>query len=301
MPKKKKTNRLPRVLILEGLGGSSKCVRAAGAEIIELRPTLDNAARIESEPWDALLLTGGSDVDPRLYGQKPDKTVYGINENRDTVEIAALEEARRRNVPVLGICRGAQMINVEAGGTLVQHIRGHRGGRHHLLTREKSLMRRAAPQQNKLVNSYHHQMVRKPASGFVISAIAPDKTVEAIESKDGRVLGVQFHPEMCFGAAWSRSIFRWLIEEASERANLVVPGACYDSGLLEEQLEIDFEFEDDDSVVTVSKKRGKHRRAGSKTRSRYPSMVTVSWVCPRCGIVFDHLKDREDHVHSFHK
>lgn len=223
----KASRRRPRVLVLEALSGSSRAVTRAGGIAIGADPR--NASKrtldlIESGQWDALLLTGGSDIDPRRYGaKKPHRAVYGVNEVRDEVEVYALEFARERNVPVLGICRGCQIINVEAGGTLVQHIgEKHRSCWHPVDTKSGSTLRAAAGDRFR-VRSLHHQKVRKPAPGFAIVGRAHDGTAEAIESADGRCIGVQFHPEMDTGARYSQGIFRWLVIEAAKRAGLVAP------------------------------------------------------------------------------
>jgi putative glutamine amidotransferase len=309
--KPRKSRRRPRVLVLEALSGARSCVQAQGGDVLEIRPTdVKRADQVMSEPWDALLLTGGVDVDPRLYGEKPHREVYGVSETRDLVETVALAEARKRNVPVLGICRGHQMINVEAGGTLYQHIRGHRGGNHILLTREGSVLREICPMDNKYVVSLHHQSVKDVAPGFICSGIAKDKTCEAIESLDGRSLGVQFHPEMARNSAYSKAIFRWLVVAAAERAGLAKPAVP--EPRLERVLDrgptdygqLAWTDEELDSIVQVAKKPGKHRKAGAKTRPKRPmerTEIRRSWICPRCGIIFDSLKDREDHVHLLHK
>lgn len=213
----------PRILVLEGLSRSASCVRAAGGSAVSVRPT--DAAKVdeilESKQLDGLLLTGGGDVSPRLYGRKPHKKVYGVDELRDACEQYALAACRDFGLPVLGICRGHQMINVEAGGKLIQHIGGHYG-RHPVRPDLSSKLHKAVGYLKKYeVTSYHHQAVREVAPGFRVAARALDGTIESIESDDGRVIGVQYHPEMDRFAAASRSIFRWLVEEACARSTRV--------------------------------------------------------------------------------
>ncbi len=214
--KKRKKARRPRVLVLEGLSGTGDSVRWEGGDVIDRWPSsVDRAAEaIDENNWDALVLTGGGDVDPRLYGRKPHKEVYGVSETRDLVELYALEVARQRGVPVLGICRGAQIINVAAGGTLRQHIEGHRGTSHAVETRGQTVAARAMGGAARVV-SLHHQKIDRLARNYVISGRAKDGTPETIESRDGRVLGVQFHPEMDPGENYACGIFRWLVVEAA--------------------------------------------------------------------------------------
>lgn len=304
-PRRKKTADEPRplVLVLEGLAGASDCARAAGAQTLESSPT--NLERvddlIDNGPWDALLLTGGGDVDPRLYDQRPHGDVYGVSETRDLVETYALEAARARRAPVLGICRGAQIINVEAGGSLRQHVRGHRGTQHRVDTEAGSVARAAAGARPRVV-SLHHQRVERVAPGYSVTGRAPDGTAEAVESEDGRVLGVQFHPEMDAVEAYARSIFRWLVEAAAERAGLPAPSERPLPARRERQAYSPSRYH------TVRRKR----RRGKRDREplSYPvdpleprirmSGVRHYWVCPRCGMTFDDMRDRDDHVVILH-
>jgi putative glutamine amidotransferase len=161
---------------------------------------------------DGLLLTGGADLDPSLYGESAAGS-SNVEPDRDALELAAWRAAAGRGRPVLGICRGFQAINVFLGGRLVQHVDGHRGASYpegppaaHALvlapgSRLAKLLDVAPGGAALLVNSYHHQAVR-PADLATRLAVAgsspgPDgDLVEAFESADGRfVFGVQCHPE----------------------------------------------------------------------------------------------------------
>jgi gamma-glutamyl-gamma-aminobutyrate hydrolase PuuD len=166
---------------------------------------------------DGLLLTGGEDVAPARYGQEPHASVVEVNPERDQLEVTLIAEARRLRLPILGICRGIQILNVACGGTLVQDIPSEVSGAiEHSLTvpphqpfslahevwLEKDtllsrLMReRLGTTDTCEVNSRHHQAVGRPAAGFVTSATAPDGVVEALEDPEARFcLGVQWHPE----------------------------------------------------------------------------------------------------------
>lgn len=184
-----------------------------GAEAIILDATSSPAEREAAfAAMDGLLLTGGADIDPRLYGQPVDGSV-DIERARDILEHDAWAAAESRSVPVLGICRGFQAINVFSGGTLLQHVDGHASvgwghgpAKMHPLRLERTsrLARILSPSKATSVvsvNSYHHQAVRPSdlAPGLVASAWASSPSgdlVEAFEGRDGRfIAGVQCHPE----------------------------------------------------------------------------------------------------------
>ena len=151
-----------------------------------------------------LMLCGGPDLDPALYGQKPHPLAQTPVRDRDTLEQRLLREALGADLPVLAICRGMQLLNITLpGGTLFQDIRGHR-----VITEDKALdahrVRTAAGSRlatilgegEHPVNSRHHQAVDRAGEGLVVSAVAPDGVIEAIEYPKHRfVIGVQWHPE----------------------------------------------------------------------------------------------------------
>jgi putative glutamine amidotransferase len=149
---------------------------------------------------DGLLLAGGTDVDPALYGAAPHAETHQPDHARDRLETALLREALDRNIPVLAICRGLQLLNVALGGTLVQHIRGHRSRNqqavHPIAIAALSRLESLLQVDEYVVNSRHHQCVDQVASGLVVVARAPDNVVEALELPGRRfVLAVQWHPE----------------------------------------------------------------------------------------------------------
>ena len=220
----KETSRRPRVLVLEGLSGASWCVELAGGNAVAVSPyNLKGVEYALKHTPDALLLTGGGDVDPRLYGAKPRKEVYGVSEQRDFTECWALDEARVAGIPVFGICRGAQIMAVEAGGTLCQHIRGHSGVTHGVVANGRT--KAAAGRRHFAVTSLHHQEVARVPKGWKVSSRAPDGTTESVESLDGRCIGVQFHPELDPYEDYSRGMFRWLVTSAAEHSGLALPSA----------------------------------------------------------------------------
>ncbi len=155
---------------------------------------------------DVLLLCGGEDVDPARYKTTPSPLLGEVNLRRDAWEFLLLDEAVKRRLPVIGICRGCQLINVYFGGTLWQDLPSerpgevqHRGTHLHgiRIAADSRLARRLGLDRSE-VNTLHHQAVRDLAPGFRAVAFAADGVVEAIESDALPVVGVQFHPEKLF-------------------------------------------------------------------------------------------------------
>lgn len=171
---------------------------------------LEVAARV-----DALVLTGGNDVDPALYGEEPHPSVR-TDRARDDRELALLAAALDRDLPVLAICRGMQLLNVHLGGTLHQHLPAHPvggDGVHEVRFAEGSALRGIYGARCP-VNSLHHQAVATPGKGLVCVAHAPDGVVEAVELADHPVVGVQWHPEQL---ERPDPVFAWLVAAASSR------------------------------------------------------------------------------------
>lgn len=157
---------------------------------------------------DLLLLPGGVDIEPRRYGEDSSPALGKTIPERDEFDFAVLEAALARKVPVMGICRGMQLINIRFGGSLwqdlpsefpvkdIRHRGDHVGTRCHSIAIEPgSRLAAAIGATNAVVNSMHHQAVKHLAPGFRITARAPDGVVEAIEHESLPVAGVQFHPE----------------------------------------------------------------------------------------------------------
>ena len=181
-----------------------------------LLPTLAPTLPAELAPAvldgvDGLVLSGGVDVDPALFGQAPSPGLGVVDAGRDAFELALYRAARERGLPVLGICRGIQLVAVAEGGTLHQHLpevpgthqheQRDRGGDplHRVRLAASSALRDAFGTDAVTVNSHHHQAVDAVPGGLRVTARADDGVIEALEADGGSfVLAVQWHPEMAF-------------------------------------------------------------------------------------------------------
>ena len=194
-----------------------EAVRAAGAVPVMLFDGAEEAELL-SKRLDGLLLSGGDDVDAAMFGEE-NLHSKGVDPARDSLEAACLAAFIGEGKPVLGICRGIQVMAAALGGTLWQDIEAqtgiaHRfGERHDILVREGSFLSPVLPERVE-VNSTHHQAVRALPPRFMVSAMSPDGIIEAMEATDGRKLwAVQFHPERLFRQDERMvGIFRMLLE-----------------------------------------------------------------------------------------
>jgi putative glutamine amidotransferase len=206
-------------------------VRRAGGEprVLDIRAGSgdDLMAGVEG-----LLLTGGGDLDPALYGEPRHATFDAAEPGRDAFEMDLVRRALDANVPVFAICRGVQVLNVARGGTLVQDIPDQMPGSVVHSVREPSfaiahdvwiasgtlleqLMRERLESDTCPVNSRHHQAIKELGRGLVVSATAPDGVIEAVEDPTRRFcLGVQWHPENFYRTGEFRALFEGFIEAA---------------------------------------------------------------------------------------
>jgi len=175
---------------------------------------------------DGVLFAGGDDVDPKYYGEEIKFDSVETTPERDVFELALAELLKNDTRPVLGICRGAQLLNVAFGGTLYQHIDGHRQDERGAVNlraarvTEDTFLRELAEADEIKTNSFHHQAVKDVAPGFTVSARADDGTVEAIEPAertDRFILAVQWHPEYFYKTdKCANNIFKAFVEAAKK-------------------------------------------------------------------------------------
>jgi putative glutamine amidotransferase len=199
-----------------------RAVERAGGRALLVPPSEDGVEET-LQALDGLLFSGGSDLDPGLYDQEPHDETFGIHEERDRAELALLEAALERDMPVLAICRGSQVLNVARGGDLVQHLPDVVGDEKHKHTpgtfadhdvtleegtRLGSLLGDHAP-----VKSHHHQGIGRIGDDLRVAAHAEDGTVEAVEDPGRRfAVGVLWHPE----AGDDARLFEELVREAAQ-------------------------------------------------------------------------------------
>lgn len=181
-----------------------KSLARAGAEMRWVELNDPEQAVQDALTCDGLLLPGGGDMDPKFYGQERIPACGEPNLLRDAAEPLLLRAFLAADKPVLGICRGIQVMNAVLGGDLYQDIKpfehlphnDHWAKVHTVTVRRGTLLSRILEQDTVLVNSQHHQAVDQVAPGFTLAALSEDGIVEAIEKPDARFcLGVQWHPE----------------------------------------------------------------------------------------------------------
>lgn len=182
--------------------GYHRIVQRAGAIAVMLPPDAPEFAAQAVSRLDGLVVSGGPDIDPVRYGAAVEPECGPSSPERDAWELALTGAALRRKVPLLGICRGMQVLNVALGGTLVQHLEGHRGApgvftQHRVRPAPGTGLAQVLPEPLS-VPTHHHQAVDRLGAGLIPSAHADDGTVEALElpaGTGGFVLAVQWHPE----------------------------------------------------------------------------------------------------------
>ena len=210
-----------------------RVMSAAGGRLITLRPdaagipvsTEKIEALLEKEKIDGVLLTGGGDVDPNLYGGDPNTTML-VHRLRDDFEIALIREARHRGLPMLGICRGCQILNVALGGT-IRNLRKeeevkslHMALKSHAvdLNPDSKLAETLGVTHLAKVVSLHGNSVGKPAPEVTITATGPGSVVEAIEADSagqrGWIVGIQWHPELTLDEQVQQKVFKSLVDRA---------------------------------------------------------------------------------------
>ena len=192
-----------------------------------------DARSVKSRYYDGILFSGGEDVDPELYGEQIKYKTVRVNRQRDDFERSLLEVALDRRIPILGICRGIQMINVKFGGTLIQDIasdteleRDHRqpGSRsdltHSVTVTEPESALASVVAGSCRVNSLHHQAIKRLGHGLKVTAHSEDGLVEAVEAAEDYpfLMAVQWHPEEMVDHPEQRQLFEQFIAKCRERA-----------------------------------------------------------------------------------
>ncbi|MBE52420.1 MAG: hypothetical protein CL448_05235 [Acidimicrobiaceae bacterium] len=195
-------------------------VIAAGGVPVFLPLSLDPAEIIPR--LDGLLMSGGADIDPKRYGAEPEPELQSIEPARDEFELKILELVYECELPVAGICRGLQILNVHAGGSLYQDVPPHSvrdkapSTRVHDITTEKGSILEKLYGEKLEVNSLHHQSIKTLGKHFSASATSNDGIVEGIEHSQLPIVAVQWHPEM-LDTRDSDPIFKWLVSKAEVR------------------------------------------------------------------------------------
>lgn len=208
-----------------------RSIDRAGGEPVVLFPGSSEGARGQLSRLDGVVLPGGADVDPKRYGLEPDEHFWAADyDGQDAYEAEVLAAALALEVPLLAICRGLQLLNVERGGTLVPDLDVgsvvHQGAMHRVDPAAGSLLASITGCSVLEVSSYHHQAIDRLGNGLVVTAAAPDGVVEAVELPGAALLAVQWHPEDRAGVnPTDHALFEWVVGAADrlrqERGGLV--------------------------------------------------------------------------------
>ncbi len=208
-------------------------VQQCGGAPLILPPTLEGEAlRRVFDRLDGVLLSGGGDLDPALYGEPPHPVLFGLNPARDGMELDLARWAVQERKPILSICRGIQVLNVALGGSLIQDIPSQAPGAlqhsfddkviphdyiaHSVRIKPRSRLAGVMGMEEAQTNSWHHQSIKRAADGLDIVAHSPDGIVEAVEVPGHRfAIGVQWHPEFLYEKQPEmRRLFAALVEAA---------------------------------------------------------------------------------------
>ena len=281
--------RKPLIAVVDSWGGIDQAIEVQGAVTVDISPysiKAQDAAEV-MELVDGVVFTGGGDVDPWRYGADGRPETTGVSSVRDSGEFMLAEAAKQRRVPMLGICRGNQLLNVAFGGTLHQHIphlgekvEHGRGKEHPVRFTQKSELGRKLRRERVQATSIHHQAVARLGDGLVAVAWAKDGLIEAIESVRPKpyVLGVQFHPEMDWrdkNGRYARILFRHFVDmvvryrrqdsrTTAERKSLVPFGVV--------------EYTRSRDWVTTTTPATTHTQAGGCQFETEEEMLEDSWI-----------------------
>ncbi|EMY35100.1 peptidase C26 [Arthrobacter crystallopoietes BAB-32] len=203
------------------------CIVRAGGEPVIMFPGSGESAAEQVQRYDGVVLPGGADVSPALYGAEPDEHYWPADyDGQDAYEAGVLAACEDAGVPVLAICRGLQLLNVSRGGTLIQHLEPgseagavqHKDALHPVTVAEDSLLASVVGAGPVEVSSYHHQAAGELGDGLAVTAAAGDGVVEALEVPGAPLLAVQWHPEDTAETnPADHALFAWVVEAARAR------------------------------------------------------------------------------------
>ena len=207
-----------------------EALKHSGAVPVLIPPQPENAAEV-IDGLDGILLAGGEDCDPAVYGEEAHPSVAPMDARRQSNDLTLARVARERGIPTLGICLGVQVMNVAAGGSLVQDIDSQidteirhasipeNRARHDVRVVEGTKLAGYVPKRELNVNSSHHQAIQRVGDGLRVTALAPDGVVEGIEDpKHPFYVGVQWHPEDMTGERSASTLFAAFVDAAKKYA-----------------------------------------------------------------------------------
>lgn len=188
-----------------GHEGYYQAIERAGGDVY----IINNETRLDRfDELAGVVIPGGRDVDTKWYTKDRDPRSQSPDRYRDTLEMAFVDRAIKKGIPLFGVCRGIQVMNVQLGGSLIQHIKGHTGHSHPVHIENGTRHFGHIKNHDIYVNSLHHQAIERLGKGLSVAAISNDGLIEAVELRDHVfAVGVQWHPEMSHTPRFDREMF----------------------------------------------------------------------------------------------